>query len=130
MTAKDKIEKLTNSWYGYDLFVSLVYFVFVNGIGIFSAITGAIGLGISLFITFWIGRSLMRKSSFTRTVLLILSSLVMILGVLGVGRTVWGFFGEWSLSSLGWAAMGSVGVYMQAKSINTLTDKTVKAYFA
>lgn len=129
MTAKEKIEKLTNAWYGFDLFSAVIGLVFVNGIGIFSMVFAAIGLAISLLITFWIGRSLLGKSSFTRVVLLVLSTLFMVLGVLSTGRMVWAFFGEWSLSLLGYAAWSSISVYMYAKSINTLTDKTVRAHF-
>jgi hypothetical protein len=128
MTAKEKIEKLTNSWYGFDVFSAVVSFVFVNGIGIFSGIFSAMGLFISLFITWWIGRNLMNKSSLQRVVLLVFSTLFMLLGMLGIGRTLWS--AEWSLSLFGYVAWSSIGVYMHAKSINVLTDKDVRAYFA
>ncbi len=130
MMAKEKIEKLTNAWYGFDLFYSVIGFVFISGIGIFSAVGSLIGLAISLLITFWIGRSLIKKSSMTRTILIVFSALLMVLGVLGTGRLVWAFASEWSLSLLGYAALSVINVYMYARSINTLTDKSVRAYFA
>ena len=128
MNAKEKIEKLTNAWYGFDLFSAIVSFVFVSGIGIFSAIFSALGLAVSLLITWWIGRNLQRKSGLQRTVLLVFSTLFMLLGMLSIGQSLWA--AEWSLSLFGYVAWSSIGVYMYAKSINVLTDKEVRAHFA
>lgn len=128
MTAREKIEKLTHAWYGFDVFSAVAGFV-LGGIGIFSAMFSLVGLMVSLFITFWIGRSLLARSSFTRVALLVLGTLSMLLGMLSTGRLLWSFASEWSLGLLLWAGYTAVGVYMQARSINTLTDKTVKAYF-
>ncbi len=128
MNAKEKIEKLTNAWYGFDLFSSVVSFVFVSGIGIFSGIFSALGLAVSLLITWWIGRNLQRKSGLQRTVLLVFSTLFMLLGLFNIGHTLWA--AEWSLSIFGYAAWSGVSVYMYAKSINVLTDKEVRAHFA
>ena len=74
MTARDKIEKLTNSWYGFAL-LSAAWSLFQNGIGVFSVVGGAISLVFSLALTYFIGKRLLARSSLTRTFLLVVSVL-------------------------------------------------------
>jgi uncharacterized membrane protein YuzA (DUF378 family) len=66
----------------------------------------------------------------TRILLVVISALGAIVGVLGVGQAIYTFFGEWSFSLLGYAALGLVGVSVNVKSFRVLTDKAVKAHFA
>ncbi|MBX3202009.1 MAG: hypothetical protein KF894_27990 [Labilithrix sp.] len=127
MTGKAKIEGLTNSWYGFAVF-SAVYALLMNGIGVFSLASAVCGMFFSWFITFLIGRALIKKSSLTRLVLLFLSGLLTILGTLGVGKAAWMFVQTWQLGVLASAAYATVGVWMQARSFRTLIDGSVKAY--
>jgi hypothetical protein len=129
MDGKAKLEKLTNSWYGFALFTGVATF-FMNGIGIFSIIGAAISTTVSLVLAFVFGRLLMRKSSFTRFFLIVVSGLAAVLGIVGIGGAIYTFFGEWSLSLLVYAGFCAVSVYMYAKSFSVLTDKSVKGYFA
>ncbi|CAN5816171.1 hypothetical protein BH09MYX1_BH09MYX1_42330 [soil metagenome] len=129
MDGKEKIERLTNSWYGFGLFTGVASFLF-NGIGIFSMIGAGISIFVSFCITFVLGRLLLRKSSVTRFGLIVVSGLFSVLGVLGIGSAIWTFFGEWSLSLLVGAAYATIAIYQHVKSINVLTDKSVKSYFA
>ncbi|MBX3260744.1 MAG: hypothetical protein KIS78_32160 [Labilithrix sp.] len=127
MTGKAKIEGLTNSWYGFAVF-SAIYGVLMKGIGVFS-IAGAVGgLLFSWFITFLIGRALVKKSSLTRLVLVFTSGLLTVLGTLSVGRMAWMFVQTWQFGVLASMAYATVGVWMQARSFRTLMDGSVKAY--
>ena len=83
MDAKEKLEKLTNSWYGFAVFTGVATFL-MNGIGIFSAIGAAISVFVSWVFTFAIGRLLLRKSSLTRWVLVVLGGLSVIAQSIGV----------------------------------------------
>lgn len=129
MTGKEKIEKLTNSWYGFALFTGIAT-IFINGIGVFSILGAIVSTFISFLITFFFGRLLLKKSSFARYFLIVLSGIFAVLGVVGVGGAVYNFFGEWSLSLLVYAGFAAISVYQYAKSFNVLTDKSVKGYFA
>lgn len=129
MDAKEKLEKLTNSWYGFAVFTGAVTFL-TNGIGIFSAIGAAVSVFISWVFTFAIGRLLMRKSSLTRWVLIVLGGLSVVVGVVGIAGGLYTFVTESSLTYLLYAGYVSIAVYQHGKSINVLTDKTVKGYFA
>ncbi|MBX3214366.1 MAG: hypothetical protein KF850_20190 [Labilithrix sp.] len=127
MTGKAKIEGLTNSWYGFAVF-SALYALLMNGIGVLSIASAVGGMFFSWFITFLIGRALIKKSSLTRLVLLFVSGLLAILGALGVGKAAWMFVQTWQLGVLASAAYAAVGVWMQARSFRTLVDGSVKAY--
>ena len=128
-TGKEKLENLTNSWYGFAL-VSGIATVAMNGIGVFSIVGAAMWTFFMFCVTFVLGRALIKKSSITRAFLLVVSAVFTVLGVLGVGSSVWSFFSEWSLSYLVYAAFGASSVYMHGRSFRVLTDSSVKAYFA
>jgi uncharacterized membrane protein YuzA (DUF378 family) len=128
MTAEDRIKNLTNAWYGFAILSGAAGIV-LNGIGLFSVLSGAFSTAVSLLITYWLGRALLGRSSFTRVLLMILSGLMFFVGLLGSGKLVLAFFGEWQFSLLAYAALGLAGVYMNGKSFATLSNKQVKAYF-
>lgn len=128
MSGKAKIESLTNSWYGFAVF-SAVCSVFIKGIGFFSIAGAIVGLFFSWILTFFIGRALVRKSSFTRTILVLVSGLLSVLGTVAAVKMTWAFVHSWELSVLMAAAYGAVNTWMNAKSFRTLTDSSVKAYF-
>ncbi len=129
MNGKEKIEKLTHSWYGFAIFAAVAS-IFMNGIGIFSIIGAVISTFVSFVLTFLFGRWLLGKSSFTRYFLIVVSGLVSILGILGVGQALYTFFTEWTFGILLNFALASVSIYMNVKYFSVLTDKSVKAYFA
>lgn len=128
MTARQKIEGLTNSYYGYAVF-GAVLSLWNNGIGFFSLIGTAFSFVFSVLLTWFIGRRLLAKSSFTRVALVILTGIFSVLGSLSVAKMGWTFFQTMSLSVLLYAGLVGVGVYMNVKAFRVLTDKSVKAYF-
>ena len=127
-TARQKIEGLTNSWYGYAVF-GAVLSLWNNGIGFFSLIGTAGSFVFSVLLTWFIGRRLLAKSTLTRLIMVIVTGLSSLFGTLGVARMGWTFFQTFSLSILVYAALSAVVVYMNVKSFRVLTDKSVKAYF-
>ena len=128
MTATQKIEGLTNSWYGYAVFGALLS-LWNNGIGFFSLI-GTVGSFLfSVILTWFIGRRLLAKSSLTRMLLIIVTAISSVMGTVGVAKMGLQFFSTWSLSVALYAGLLAVGVYMNARSFKVLTDKSVKAYF-
>jgi len=128
MTARAKIEELTNGWYGLAAFGAVVS-VLQNGIGIFSLFFTIMALCFSLFVTFFLGRRLLARSSLTRMVLLVLSAVLGVLGSLGVVKLIWAFFGSFSFGLLLTAAVAAATVLMHFRSFRTLTDSSVKSYF-
>lgn len=128
MSGKAKIEKLTHAWYGFDVTSAVVSFL-LGSWGILSIVSGAIGLAISLFITWAIGRALLGRSSLMRLVLLFFSGLFTVTGILGVGRMTMMLFESFSLSLIGGIAWACVSVYMLGRSFTTLLDRDVRAYF-
>jgi hypothetical protein len=129
MNAKQKIENLTHTWYGFTVFMGAMQLL-INGIGVFSILSAAFSTVFSLVVSFAFGRLLLGGSSLTRVLLVVFSAIGAILGVLGAGQMIYAFFGEWSFALLGYAALALVGVSVNVKSFRVLTDKTVKAHFA
>jgi len=129
MNAKQKIENLTHTWYGFTVFMGAVQLL-VNGLGFFSLLGAAFSTVFSLVVSFAFGRLLLGGSSLTRVLLVVFSALGIVAGVLGVGQMFYAFFGDWSFSLLGYAALGIAGVSVNVKSFRVLTDATVKAHFA
>jgi hypothetical protein len=128
MTARAKIEGLTNAWYGFMLVSSLVSLV-SNGLGFFSFAGHAAGLVVGFVLNFLIGRALLGRSSLVRVLLVAVSAVMTVLGSLTVLRLGWAFMQSWSVFFLGAAAWACAGVYMYVRSYRTLTDASVKAYF-
>ena len=127
MTATQKIEGLVNSWYGYAVFGAALS-LWNNGIGVFSLIGTAASFLFSIFLTWFIGRRLMKKSSLMRLIMVVITGLTSLFGTIGVAKMGWTFCQTFSLSVLLYAALTAVGVYMNVKSFRVLTDKSVKAY--
>lgn len=128
MTATQKIEGLTNSYYGYAVFGAAVS-LWNNGIGFFSLIGTAFSFVFSILLTWFIGRRLLAKSSLTRVILVVLTGIFSVLGSVSVAKMGWTFVQTMSFSVLLTAGLVAVGVYMNVKSFRVLTDKSVKAYF-
>lgn len=128
-TARQKIEGLTNSWYGYAVFGALVS-LWNNGIGFFSLIGTAASFFFTVLLTWFIGRRLLSKSSLTRVLLICITAISSIFGSIGAAKMGWSFLQTWSFGALLYTGLLAVSVYMNARSFKVLTDKSVKAYFA
>ena len=129
MTARQKIEGLTNSYYGYAVFGAALS-LWNNGIGFFSLIGTAFSFVFSILLTWFIGRRLLAKSSLTRVLLVVLTGIFSVLGSVSVAKMGWTFFQTMSLSVLLYTGLVAVGVYMNIKAFRVLTDSSVKAYFS
>ncbi len=127
MTARQKIEGLTNSWYGYAVFGAALA-LWQNGIGFFSLIGTAASFLFSVFLTWFIGRRLLAKSSLMRVCLVIITSLSSLFGTIGVAKMGWTFVQTGAFSTLVYAGFAAVAVYMNVRSFRVLTDSSVKAY--
>ncbi|MBK8217325.1 MAG: hypothetical protein IPK71_26665 [Myxococcales bacterium] len=127
MSAREKIENLTNSWYGFALFGGLFSFL-QGGFGLFSAL-GAMGSTLlSLFLTYFFGRRLLAKGSITRLFLIVVSALGLVAwsyGAYGIGRA---FINAWSFKLLFGLVYAAASVHMNFKSLRVLTDAQVKSY--
>lgn len=131
MTARAKIEGLTNSWYGFAVFSAICSFLSgESSIGFFGILFAAIGLLASWTLTWFIGRRLLAKSSLTRAILIVFSAISMILGTLSTGRQALAFIHSFELSILVAAIYSAVAAWMNAKSFRTLMDASVRSYFA
>ncbi|HEY1959921.1 MAG TPA: hypothetical protein VGH28_30140 [Polyangiaceae bacterium] len=131
MSAKEKIQSLTHAWYGVSV-VSAILGVVMNGIGVLSLGLAGVTLAFSLFFAWLLGFLLLRKSSFTRIVLIVLSAIGVVAGTLAVPWAVYqALLGDAPLTAgLGSALAMTFSVYMNARSFRVLTDRSVKAYFA
>lgn len=128
MTAREKIEKLTEGWYGFTLFAGVLTLL-QNGLGFFSLLFGAASVLFSLFITFLVGRWLLSKSSLARFVVLCLSALGLVAGSLGTLKMGGELLSSWSFGLILQLVVVVGGVLMNLRSLRTLTDSSVKAYF-
>jgi hypothetical protein len=138
MTARQKIEQLTRSWYGFAVFAALLSVLSLRASGLlslaiglgFSILLNAIGLLVSIaFVTFF-GHQLRHRSRATRSFLIVFSALFTVLGALATLRTGWEFLGSWSFGLLLSVVLAGSATMLYARSFRVLTDKAVRAYFA
>ncbi len=127
-TGRQKIEELTNAWYAFTVVTALVS-LFSSGIGVFSVLFTACSTAFSLFLTWFIGKRLLARSSLMRSVLVLISLVASIFGGLAAVRLGWSFLHEWSFAILVNAGLSTGSVAMNFRSFRTLTDPSVKAYF-
>jgi hypothetical protein len=127
MTAKQKIENLTNAWYGFELFAGAVGLV-QGGLGFFSLIFAALSTLIGLVLTWVIGRKLLAGSSFTRIVLLVLSPLSLLAGAVVAWKGFGMLFDSFSLGLVLQLVLTVSGLWMNARSLRVLTDSSVRAH--
>ena len=128
MTARQKIESLTNAWYGFSLIAAAIG-LWNRGIGFVSIVSTALSLALTFFVVWFIGRRLVAKSSLTRVTMLVISAIGTIGGAVATAKLGWAFLHEWSLWLLVSAFWSGSAVGMYIRSWRTLTDSTVKAYF-
>lgn len=128
MTARERIEGLTNSWYGFGLVAGVVSLL-EGGFGFFSLLRAAAATLFSFALTWFLGRRLLAKSSLMRMLLLVVSGIGLVVGTLGTARLGWSFVQEWSISLLVQTAFTGSTAWMHLRSLRVLTDSSVKAYF-
>lgn len=129
MSTNAKIETLTNSWYGFTVVTAAVAFL-AKDFGLWSIFTSTLGLLVSLFFVFMWGRALQRKSSLARYILIVVSGISTLVGGYGAVQQTWLFVHAWEIKIIIAAVYSAVSAWMMAKSFRTLTDSSVKAYFA
>lgn len=127
MSAKQKIEGLTNTWYGYFFFTSLLA-LWNGGFGVFNIAGTALWFAFTSLVVWFLGRRLVNKSSLWRFLLLCVSGIATAAGTYGAARMGWAFVTTWQLSALIYAAGSALTVYMYGRSLRVLTDSSVKAY--
>ncbi len=128
MSARDRIEGLTNSWYGFGLVAGLVS-LFESGLGFFSLLRTAAAVLFAFALTWFFGKRLLSKSSVTRVFLLVVSTIGVVFGTLGAARLGWAFLQDWSIALLVQTAFTGSTAWMYLRSLRVLTDTQVKAYF-
>jgi hypothetical protein len=128
MDGKGKIEALTNSWYGFALFAG-IYSVFTSGLGFFTLLFALGSTAFSFVLTWFIGRRLLKKSSLTRLICIVVSAISSVLGTLGAAKMGWAFLNERSASLLFTAIFGAIVVAMHVRSFRVLTSDAVKTYY-
>ena len=128
-TARQKIEGLTNSWYGFAVFMSLLS-LWRGGIGFFSLLGTAGSFIFTIFLTWFIGRRLLAKSSLMRLFLIVVTGVISVMDTVGVAQMGLTFFRTFSFSALAYVGVLGIHLYMNARSFRVLTDKSVKLYFA
>jgi hypothetical protein len=128
MTARERIETLTNSWYGFAVVSSFISLL-MNGFGLFRLFFTGVSLVFSVAITYWLGKRLLNRSSLTRTLLIIVSVVGTILGAVWTVRQGGSLLGSFSFSTLLQLVLTGMGVVMHIRSFRTLTDSSVKTYF-
>lgn len=127
MTGRQKIEWLTNSWYGYELVTGVVA-ILRGGFGLWSLFWNGVGIAFGLLITYWIGKSLLGRSALTRSLLAIVSVISIILGALFLAGQAWFFFASWKVGMLFGIGLTLAGLTLNIRSYRVLTDSSVKAY--
>lgn len=128
MTGKAKLEGLTNAWYGFAVF-SALFGLLMNGIGLGSIVSAVGGLLFSWVLTWFIGRSLMRKSGLMRLLLILVTGFGAVTGVYATGKLALMFVQTFELKVILATIYTAVNVYMTGRSLRTLLDGSVKTYF-
>ncbi len=128
MSARERIEGLTNSWYGFDLAAGAVALL-ESGLGFFSLLRAAAAVLFGFAVTWFFGRRLLAKSSAMRLLLVIVSGIGVVVGALGTARLGWAFLSDWSIALLVQTAFTGTTAWMYLKSLRVLTGSQVKAYF-
>lgn len=129
MSARAKIENLSNSWYGFAV-ASAIATLLMEGISLWNIVTGAIGLVFTLGFMFFLSRRLLNKGRLTRWILIVATAFFGLSGAYGAAKAGWTFVHAWELRFIVAAAASAVTSWMMAKSFRVLTDASVKQYFA
>jgi hypothetical protein len=131
MTAKDKIVRLTRIWYGYTIVSGAATLVarIARGLNAETIVVLGAGMLSGLFVVSVLGRSLLGKSSSTRSVLVVIAVIAMAAGSLMAVSAAWSLLHDGSLASFVRAAYAVAIVAVNATSYRVLQDSSVRAYF-
>jgi hypothetical protein len=132
MTARAKIEALTNTWYSFAVFTAITSALKAlreGGLGFFTIAGTILWMLLSWAFVYVVGKRLLAKSSLTRAVLIVASAILGVTGGLACVKMSWNFITSWELSLLAALAYSGVSTWLNVKSFRTLTDPSVKAYF-
>jgi len=137
MNAKQKIEQLTRSWYGYAVFAAVLSVLSLQATGVLSLMIGlglsialnAIGLVIAIAITTFLGRRLLARSNGTRLFLVVFSGLFSVLGALATLTSAWSFLTSWTLASVCSVVLSASSTLLNVRSFRVLRETAVRAYF-
>lgn len=129
MSARARIEWITNNWYAF-LALSAGLSVLTSGFGLLSLIFTAFGFAIGCGITWVLGKKLLAGSGMTRFFLVVISALGIVFTALGLMSSLWFALVGFSLKSLLNAVMCTGMIMLFGRSYRSLTDKAVKAHCA
>jgi hypothetical protein len=151
MTASERIEQMTHTWYGFTVFaaaasvIQVALWPFTPGL-LFSPVRLALAFvgaafgvvlsialnlvcaAIGLLVAHLIGRALLARSSLMRLVLLVLSPLFAVFGAISALQLTWAGTSHFSLSTLIGAAVTAIAVTLYVRSFQLLRDPSIKAY--
>jgi len=151
MTARQRIEQLMHTWYGFTVFAAVASVVqaalwpFAPGlmfspvrlalalVGSALAVTVAIGFSVvtgvfGVLVVAMLGRALLARSSVTRLLLLGLSPLLAVLSGVSALQQLWSGVSHFSLSPLIAAAVSTIAATLYVRSFRVLIDPSVKDY--
>lgn len=138
MDAKGKLQSLSYSWYGYTVCATLGSIFGLRASGLFSLVVGftlwamlnAVSLVIGIALVTWVSRSLiLGHSALMRRFLIVLSFLGVVLGGLGTLSLAGAFLRFWQLGLLVQLGFTVSWALLNLRSLRTLTETQVKAYF-
>jgi hypothetical protein len=151
MTGKQRIEQLTQTWYGFAVFGALasvvqtmlwpfsaallfspmklaLTFVGAAMATVVAIVLNVIGLAIGLFVIHLFGRALVGRSSLARVFLVVVSVIGVVLGALSALKLLWAGVFHVSLSPLLQGVVAAAAVLLYVRSYRVLTDPSVKSY--
>ncbi len=151
MTARQRIEQLTHTWYGFTVFAAIASVVTValwpfsagllfsparlalTFVGSAFALMFAIGLNvvglvIGLFVVSLLGRALMARSASTRLLLVVLVPVLGALTAYTALQQLWSGIPGLALSPLLSAAVSLIAVSLYLRSWRVLTSAAVRDY--
>jgi hypothetical protein len=137
MNAKQKLQGLSHSWYGYMVLTTLVSILGLRASGILTLVVGfafwavinAFFLLIGLALVTFVSRKLLSGSAGMRRFLVVLSALGTVLGALSVLSLGLAFLHTWSLALIIQIGVTGSWALLNARSFRTLGETQVKAYF-
>lgn len=151
MTARQRIEQLTQTWYGFTVFAAIASVVTValwpfsagllfspaklalTVVGSAFAMVFAIGLNvvalvIGLFVVSLLGRALLARSAVTRLLLVVLAPVLGVLTAYASLQQLWSGLSHLAMAPLLSGAVSGIAVSLYLRSWRVLTSQAVRDY--
>ena len=151
MTARQRIEQLTNTWYGFTVFAALaavleaalwpfapgllfspvkLLLAFVgSGVAVlFAILLNVVGAVIGLAIVTFLGRTLLARSAAMRLALVVASPIFAVFAALSSIKQLWTGVSQFSPAPLLAGVVSAIAVTLYLRSFRVLTDPAVKGY--